>query len=213
MAFVCGVGNVLVLWGRYRDENRSVSIVIRNLAVADMLMAIYLFIIAIQDLRFRQKYSEMAIEWMNSWSCTIAGILAMVSSEVSMLILAFMSVERFLLIADPFGGHRRLNTHNIIICLFTIWLCGLSIAIMPVILWRTGTKYYGVYSGTCFPLFIQDRFPPGWEYSAFVFLGVNLTLLILIATLYTALLFSIWRTRKATPLSLFDCEFAIRLVY
>lgn len=55
----------------------------------------------------------------------------------------------------------------------------------------------------------------GWEYSAFVFLGINLTLLLMIAILYSALLFSIWRTRRqcATTSNLLDCEFAIRFVY
>lgn len=53
----------------------------------------------------------------------------------------------------------------------------------------------------------------GWQYSAFVFLGINMFLLVLIATLYTALLVSIWRTRKATPLAMFDFEFAIRFFF
>lgn len=53
----------------------------------------------------------------------------------------------------------------------------------------------------------------GWLYSAFVFLGVNLLLLVMIAMLYTALLISIWRTRSATPLTLLDCEFAVRFFH
>lgn len=130
--FTC-LGNCLVLWGRYtyRDENRAVSIVIRNLAVADILMGIYLIIIGVQDYRYRKRYHEIALDWVASWNCAVAGVLAMTSSEVSLLILAFMSIERFLLIADPFGGHRRLNTQNVFIFLFTIWLMGTMIAIMP----------------------------------------------------------------------------------
>lgn len=60
---------------------------------------------------------------------------------------------------------------------------------------------------------LQEGFPIGWQYSAFVFIGINMFLLILIATLYTALLVSIWRTRKATPLAMFDFEFAIRFFF
>lgn len=134
----------------------------------------------------------------------------MTSSEVSMLILAFMSVERFLLIADPFGGHRRLDSRNVLTSMIAIWTVGGTIAIIPVIHWRSSTRFYGTYSGTCFPLHVQERFPLGWQYSAFVFLGVNLSLLMLIASLYTALLVSIWKTRRATPLAVLDCEFAIR---
>lgn len=61
MALVTCMGNGLVLWGRFalRDENRAVSMVIRNLAVADMLMGFYLVIISIQDFRYRNRVSEM----------------------------------------------------------------------------------------------------------------------------------------------------------
>ncbi|XP_059621813.1 relaxin receptor 1 [Phlebotomus argentipes] len=215
MALVTCMGNGLVLWGRFalRDENRAVSMVIRNLAVADMLMGFYLVIISIQDFRYRSRYHEVAQDWASSWNCTLAGLLAMTSSEVSMLILAFMSVERFLLIADPFGGHRRLDSRNVLTSMIAIWTVGGTIAIIPVIHWRSSTRFYGMHSGTCFPLHVQERFPLGWEYSAFVFLGVNLSLLMLIASLYTALLVSIWRTRRATPLAVLDCEFAIRFFF
>ena len=79
-----------------------------------------------------------------------------------------------------------------------------------VIHWRSTTRYYGTYAGTCFPLHLQEGYPIGWQYSAFVFLGINMFLLIVIATLYTLLLISIWHTRRATPLAVFEFEFAIR---
>lgn len=236
MATITCIGNSLVLWGRFtqRDENRAVSIVIRNLAVSDILMGLYLSIIGIQDYRYRQQYQHFSKKWITSGHCIALGVLAMISSEVSLLILTFISVERFLLIADPFGGHRRLTTQNVCLCMLTIWLIGITIAIIPgiklikilqktifslcnlflfiktVINWRDSTYFYGMYSGTCFPLHLQERFPLGWEYSAFIFMGMNMLLLILIGVLYTALLISIWRTRKQTPLGILDCEFAIR---
>lgn len=215
MAALTCLGNSLVLWGRstLRDENRTVSMVIRNLAVADMLMGLYLCIIGVQDFRYRKVYHTIAQEWVESYMCIATGILAMISSEVSILIMTFMSVERFLLIADPFGGHQKLNSDNVSVTLFTIWLIGCTIAIVPVILWRSSTSFYGIYSGTCFPLHLQEKYPLGWQYSAFIFIGMNMVLLILIAILYTALLVSIYRTRKATPLAVLDCEFAIRFFF
>lgn len=118
------VGNTLVLVSRYRDENRAVSIVIRNLAMADILMGVYLSIIGVQDYRFREKYHEHASDWVASSVCAAAGVLAMISSEVSLMILAFMSVERFMLIA----GQKRLNTS---IFLLAIWLSGSTLAFLP----------------------------------------------------------------------------------
>ncbi|XP_073832031.1 leucine-rich repeat-containing G protein-coupled receptor 3 [Musca autumnalis] len=215
MAVITITGNIMVLWGRfiYRDENKAVTMVIRNLALADILMGFYLLIIGMQDQRYRDVYYSVALDWITSWHCAAVGALAVSSSEVSMLILAFMSLERFLLIADPFRGHHHISVKNIFFALLSIWVMGVGIAVAPVILWHSSTKFYGTYSGTCFPLHIQEPYPLGWQYSAFMFLGVNLFLLIMIAFLYTALLVSIWRTRKATPLSLLDCEFAVRFFF
>ncbi|XP_058979301.1 relaxin receptor 2 [Musca domestica] len=215
MAIITITGNIMVLWGRfiYRDENKAVTMVIRNLALADILMGFYLLIIGMQDHRYRNIYHRVALDWITSWHCAAVGVLAVSSSEVSMLILAFMSLERFLLIADPFRGHHHISVKNIFFALLSIWVMGVGIAVAPVILWQSSTKFYGTYSGTCFPLHIQEPYPLGWQYSAFMFLGVNLFLLVMIALLYTALLFSIWRTRKATPLSLLDCEFAVRFFF
>ncbi|EDV53637.1 relaxin receptor 2 [Drosophila erecta] len=216
MATLTIAGNVLVLWGRfiYRDENVAVTMVIRNLALADMLMGFYLVTIGVQDYRYRNEYYKVVLDWITSWQCTLIGTLAVSSSEVSMLILAFMSLERFLLIADPFRGHRSIGSRVMWLALICIWITGVGLAVAPVLLWRTSTlPYYGSYSGTCFPLHIHEAFPMGWLYSAFVFLGVNLLLLVMIAMLYTALLISIWRTRSATPLTLLDCEFAVRFFF
>ncbi|XP_034485945.1 relaxin receptor 2 [Drosophila innubila] len=215
MATLSIVGNLMVLWGRfiYRDENVAVTMVIRNLALADLLMGIYLAIIGVQDFRYRHEYHEVAHEWINSWQCIATGTLAVSSSEVSMLILAFMSLERFLLIADPFRGHRSISIRIIFLSLFCIWLTGVGLAVTPVLIWRSSTQFYGKNSGTCFPLHIHEAYSVGWQYSAIVFLGINLLLLVMIALLYTALLISIWRTRSATPLSLLDCEFAVRFFF
>ncbi|XP_030562535.1 relaxin receptor 2 [Drosophila novamexicana] len=216
MATLSIAGNLMVLWGRfiYRDENVAVTMVIRNLALADLLMGFYLLIIGVQDFRFRDEYHKVARDWISSWQCKAIGTLAVSSSEVSMLILAFMSLERFLLIADPFRGHRAISVRIIYFSLLCIWVTGVGLAITPVVIWSSSTTdFYGTHSGTCFPLFIHEAYPLGWQYSAFVFLGVNLLLLLMIALLYTALLISIWRTRSATPLSLLDCEFAVRFFF
>ncbi|KAG7201394.1 hypothetical protein KM043_004156 [Ampulex compressa] len=205
------MGNALVLWGRFtaRDENRVLSIVIRNLAVSDMLMGIYLFIIGVQDVRFRDNYNQMANTWMSSWSCTLLGILAMTSSEVSVLILSFMSVERFMLIAAPLKGHRAMTPQTASSSMIVIWVIGIILALVPAIHWRSSTRFYGV-NGMCFPLHIDDPYLIGWEYSAFIVLGLNLLGLMTIGYVYAGMFASIWKTQHATPLSVGDSEFAVR---
>ncbi|XP_011494044.1 PREDICTED: relaxin receptor 1-like [Ceratosolen solmsi marchali] len=205
------LGNVLVLWGRLtaKDENRVLGIIIRNLAVSDLLMGLYLFIIGLEDIRFRNNYNQEANAWISSWSCTFLGMLAMISSEVSVLILSFMSVERFMLIAAPLKGHRAITSHTAAYSMIVVWVIGITLALLPAIHWRSSTRFYGL-NGMCFPLHIDDPFLVGWEYSAFIFLGVNLLGLVTIGYVYTGMFVSIWRTRHATPLSVVDSEFALR---
>ncbi|OAD62199.1 Relaxin receptor 1 [Eufriesea mexicana] len=205
------MGNVLVLWGRFtaKDENRVLTIIIRNLAVSDMLMGIYLFIIAVTDMIFRDNYNQVASSWMSSWFCTFVGALAMISLEVSVLILSFMSLERYMLIAAPLKGHRTMTPQTASASVIIIWIVGFTLALVPVIHWRSSTRFYGV-NGMCFPLHIDDPYLIGWEYSAFIFLGLNLTGLITIGYAYAGMFVSIWKTRHACSLSVGDSEFALR---
>jgi len=50
-----------------------------------MLMGIYLFTIAIQDLRYREMYHQYSHEWTSSLGCTLVGVVAMTSTEVCTL--------------------------------------------------------------------------------------------------------------------------------
>ena len=65
-------------------------------------MGMYLMSLAVHDVLYRNKYNQYSLDWTMSWRCQVTGLLAMMSSEVSIVILAFMSVERFLTITFPY---------------------------------------------------------------------------------------------------------------
>ena len=69
-------------------------------------MSIYLFIIGYHDAKFRNKFNTYALEWMQSSTCKFAGFLGMLSSEVSVFMLTFISLERFICIVYPYRLHR-----------------------------------------------------------------------------------------------------------
>lgn len=213
MALLTCMGNLLVLWVRctFRDENKNVSTVIRNLALADLFMGVYLLVISVQDIRFRDVYHQQAHAWVGSWFCAISGIVAMFSCNVSLLIIAFMSMDRFLVIADPFGAQKWVTCRRMVAPLLIIWFLGAMLSVFPAIYYRTSSKFYGTSSGTCFPLHLDELV--GWQYSAFLFFGVHLFLLIVMVTLYSGLLYSIRRTSRATPIPFKDCEITIRFFF
>ncbi|KAG7174854.1 Relaxin receptor 2-like 4 [Homarus americanus] len=133
---------------------------------------------------------------MTSWQCTLTGVLAMTSAEVSVLILSFMSVERWVCITWPLRhklsleGQGRPHLH-----LGTQLPFGRHpSSLLPraaEVLW---------YNGLCFRC-IWTTLGARLFYSALIFVGLNQIGVVLILMSYTGMFCSIRRTRANTPLS------------
>ncbi|KAG1673369.1 Relaxin receptor 2 [Nymphon striatum] len=215
VAAVTCIGNFLVLLGRFlatHDEPGRMSMMfIKNLSFADLLMGIYLCVVASKDIMFRDNYMKYAHEWMSSHWCVCCGILAMTASEVSVLTLSFMSIERHFRIVNPFRV-LELHQRSAYISMILIWGSGITLAIIPTIPWmhqRDRHNFYG-NNGLCFPLHISDPFIPGWQYSAFIFFGINFMGVLIIAITYISMYISIQHTRSKTPQRTGELEVAKR---
>ncbi|XP_046456319.1 relaxin receptor 2-like isoform X1 [Daphnia pulex] len=207
------VGNALVLGGRNlaKTENRILAMFVKNLAAADMCIGIYLLCLGERDISFRGQYNQHAHHWMMSWQCTVIRVLAVSTSEVSLLLLTFMSVERFVSISHPFG-ERTLNFRAAFISTALIWTVGLALSLIPVLYWSEMGRHHGS-NGLCFPLHIHEPSALGWQYSAFLYIGINGSCVLVIVGVYTALFVSIRRTRTATPLAPNEIEIAVRFFF
>lgn len=75
MGAVGCVGNLVVLIGRLLAPTTNVvhSLYIRNLALSDLLMGIYLFAIASADHHYRGVYLEHEYDWRHSTLCNVCG--------------------------------------------------------------------------------------------------------------------------------------------
>ncbi|KAF8785851.1 Relaxin receptor 1 like protein [Argiope bruennichi] len=195
VALMTCAGNTLVLSWRVlsRKEDKVLSLFIKNLAFADLLMGIYLVAIGSQDLSFRDSYNKYAHAWMTSNACNACGILAMVSSEVSVLILSLITIER----------HRCIRTNVRVItvsgarfCLAIVWIIGFTLALIPIFKWSEEKGFYSS-NGLCFPLHIDDAYNLGYQYSAFIFFGINFTAVMLIISLYASMFYTIKRDRES----------------
>ena len=65
-----------------------------------------------------------------------------------------------------------------------IWFMGALVAWVPLVSVGYFVDFYGS-NGVCFPLHIHDPWLQGWEYSAFIFLGLNASCFTAIAISYT----------------------------
>lgn len=82
---------VVMLFGRTKlDVPRFL---VCNLALADLFMGVYLSILAVVDSATLTVFRTFAVTWQNSTLCSLAGFLAVFSTESSVFILAVITLE------------------------------------------------------------------------------------------------------------------------
>ncbi|KAM9788935.1 relaxin receptor 2a [Neosynchiropus ocellatus] len=195
VAFITCFGNLFVIGMRsvIRAENNLHAIGIKVLCCADCLMGVYLFFVGAFDMTYRGQYNRNALLWMESVECRTIGFLAMLSSEVSVLLLTYLTLEKFLVIVFPFSNLRpgKLLTGVILV---SIWVLGFVIAAVPLTNEEIFGNYYG-RNGVCFPLH-SDMLekPTAKGYSMGIFLGLNLVAFLVIVFSYSRMFFSIYKT-------------------
>uniref|UniRef100_U3IF07 Relaxin family peptide receptor 2 n=1 Tax=Anas platyrhynchos platyrhynchos TaxID=8840 RepID=U3IF07_ANAPP len=199
IACVTCFGNLLVIGMRsfIKAENETHAMSIKILCCADCLMGVYLFFIGVFDVKYRGQYKKYAVLWMESLPCHVMGFIAMLSTEVSVLLLTYLTLEKYLVIVFPFSNIRPGKQKTIVI-LISIWIAGFVIAIIPF--WDVDFfgNYYGK-NGVCFPL-NSDRMEEigGNRYSLSIFLGVNLLAFVIIVFSYVSMFCSIQKTALQT---------------
>ncbi|XP_072869308.1 relaxin receptor 2 isoform X2 [Chlorocebus sabaeus] len=199
IAFITCFGNLFVIGMRsfIKAENTTHAMSIKILCCADCLMGVYLFFVGFFDLKYRGQYQKYALLWMESVQCRLMGFLAMLSTEVSVLLLTYLTLEKFLVIVFPFSNIRpgKRQTSVILIC---IWMAGFLIAVIPF--WNE--EYFGNFygkNGVCFPLYYDQTEDVGSKgYSLGIFLGVNLLAFLIIVFSYITMFCSIQKTALQT---------------
>ncbi|KAJ8404723.1 hypothetical protein AAFF_G00335860 [Aldrovandia affinis] len=195
MAFITCFGNLFVIGMRtvIRAENSLHALCIKVLCCADCLMGVYLFFVGVFDMKFRGEYNRNAQVWMESLECRTMGFLAMLSSEVSVLLLTYLTLEKFLVIVFPFS-HLRPGKRQTVAVLASVWLLGFFIAAVPLLDEDRFGNYYG-RNGVCFPLHSdQLEKPTARGYTIGVFLGLNLLAFLVIVLSYSSMFYSIYKT-------------------
>ncbi|MBN3318737.1 RXFP1 protein, partial [Atractosteus spatula] len=211
VACIICFGNVFVICLRscIASENRHHTMSIKSLCCADCLMGVYLFFIGAFDIRYCGEYNRHAQHWMESLQCQLIGSLAMLSTEVSVMLLTYMTLEKYLCIVFPFHNYRA-GKKQTLSTLIAIWILGFIIAVIPFWDKNTFGNYYG-RNGVCFPLHSDLTEKPGARsYSTGIFLGLNLFAFITIVFSYTSMFYSVRKTgAKTARQSVFNREVAI----
>ena len=64
--------------------------ILLNIFIADLIMGIYLFTIAVESVRYAGRYSEFDYQWRSSTSCSVIGALAFLSTEASTFFMVLL---------------------------------------------------------------------------------------------------------------------------
>ena len=192
----------VVLWRVFgKDKNRVNSYLLTHLAVADFLMGVYMLLIAYKDRSWDGVYFRHDISWRASDLCTFAGVISTISSEVSVFTLTLITFDRLVCIAFTFKFRRITMKHAV--CLTTIiWIIGVMLAIVPLMYeayfydYQQRSHFYG-RSPVCLPFELSSEKSSGWEYSTFVFLGLNGISFVFIVVAYLVIYRNATKARMA----------------
>ena len=202
-------------------------------------MGVYLVIMAAVNVHYKGDYARQDVKWKRSNLCTAAGFLSTFSAELSMLTLTLITVDRFIVIVVNSPTVRLRTHHVKVLLaflwLFVLLLClvpcfdipyfenfyGQSEMCLPIpISSKRQTKVDFTFQQTRSPYGMMhkreltaipvttDR-PNGWEYSIFMFVGLNGSAFVAIFTMYVWMFISVRQTRAAARSSQMKDDLAL----
>uniref|UniRef100_A0A6P7GA42 Relaxin receptor 2-like n=1 Tax=Diabrotica virgifera virgifera TaxID=50390 RepID=A0A6P7GA42_DIAVI len=154
-------GNLIVLWcRRFAPTTNAVhSLYLRNLALSDLLMGVYLFIIAAEDQHYRGVYLSYQYIWRHSYICKLCGFLSTLSCESSVLILTLVTWDRFVSVTQPLL-RKQPSKKIAAITLITLWSFATIVSLIPLSDFTSsyfGDEFYG-NNGVCLSLHIHEPY-------------------------------------------------------
>ncbi|KAH9525187.1 hypothetical protein Btru_000577 [Bulinus truncatus] len=175
------IGNLTVMGYRIFFNRATLMLtygyLVTCLSFSDLLMGVYLVIIATIDYRYRDAYVGHQKSWRQSSLCQVTGALATLSSQTSTYLILLITLERYLTIKYPFGQHGFSKlTRNV--CILLSWLLGFLLAFIPLLI--PELSMYST-SGTCLGFPLRKSTGLAWIYSVVIYLLLNSLLFVLIA--------------------------------
>ena len=136
-------GNIFVLSQRKAkaDKNKVQAFLLSHLAMSDLLMGVYMLLIASADIYFGAYFPMRAEVWRSGITCKIAGTISILSSEASVFFVTLISIDRFISIRYP---HSRgmLNQKSSAIIVSSVWITSLALGVVPSSLAGKNDKFY-----------------------------------------------------------------------
>lgn len=116
-------------------SRRTVSVtkfLLINLSFADLCLALFLFILVSASTHTHGSYYNYVKEWQFGGGCSLAGFLAIFSSQLSMFVLMVITIERYFAIVHAMHFHRRVTMFHATLGMGISWTVSLLFAVLPL---------------------------------------------------------------------------------
>ena len=127
------------------------KILMCNLAFANLCMGMFLLMLTSADLYSLGEYQNFAFNWQYQNGCKIAGFVSIFSTELAVIVLTIITVERYFTIVHPLKLDKHLNTKQIVVLMGLGWGFAVTVASLP---------FFGVSSyqkvAICLPFEVQS---------------------------------------------------------
>lgn len=103
-----------------------------HLAFSDLCTGIYLFMLAVVDLRSYGEFFNYAYDWQYGAGCKIAGFLSVFSGQLSVFTLTIVTLERWFAITYAIYLERRISLGTAAKIMIGGWLFSIHMAGLPL---------------------------------------------------------------------------------
>ncbi|XP_078483946.1 uncharacterized protein LOC100183011 isoform X2 [Ciona intestinalis] len=141
VGIIAVAGNILVLCqngNQLRNAKRNESDIVSssrvlaiNLALADLMIGVYLIILGVKDVMYQGVYCYHHLKWKSSIFCTILGCVALVSIETSMFVLTVMTTCRLIVVKSPLPG--SISVRKVVWSVVLAWVVSIMFAVIPLL--------------------------------------------------------------------------------
>ncbi|XP_022191572.2 lutropin-choriogonadotropic hormone receptor isoform X1 [Nilaparvata lugens] len=141
---------VLIVLIANRSDTTVPRFLMMNLAFSDLLMAVYLLLLAFTDIQSTGMYFNYAFDWQRGYGCRIAGTLTVFSSQLSIYTLTLITIERWFAIRHALYANV-IDLKVAIQAMIVGWVYSIGIAVLPLF----GISSYSTTS-ICLPMDVHN---------------------------------------------------------
>ncbi|KAK7108835.1 hypothetical protein V1264_016499 [Littorina saxatilis] len=114
-----------------RSGQQSVNLFVSSLFVCGCVHAVYMAVISIADAVFQGSYVLKDTTWRGSALCTSAGLLWLLSSELSLLLVCLITIDRVLVLWCPYTSWQFSDKSAKVAVVIT-WVGSTAAALLPL---------------------------------------------------------------------------------